>query len=36
MRSPEELDAVDWASLTHAYGCAEDVPALVRALYSGV
>jgi hypothetical protein len=34
MRSPEELDAVDWASLTHAYGGAEDVPHLVRSLYS--
>lgn len=34
MGSPEELDAVDWASLTHAYGSAEDVPHLVRALYS--
>ncbi|ARP73045.1 hypothetical protein LK07_28335 [Streptomyces pluripotens] len=34
MRSPEDLGAVDWASLTHAYGGAADVPQPVRALYS--
>jgi hypothetical protein len=34
MRPPEELDTVDWAALTHAYGSAEDVPDLIRALYS--
>ncbi|MFC1411389.1 HEAT repeat domain-containing protein [Streptacidiphilus sp. N1-12] len=34
MRSPEELDTLDWASLTHAYGPAEDVPEQVRSLYS--
>ncbi|MCM0673679.1 hypothetical protein NCC78_02995, partial [Micromonospora phytophila] len=33
MRAPDDLDAVEWAALTHAYGGAEDVPALVRALY---
>ncbi len=30
----ERLDTVDWASLTHAYGPATDVPALLRALLS--
>jgi hypothetical protein len=29
------LDSVDWKSLRHAYGSAEDVPALLRALASG-
>ncbi|MFI6053213.1 hypothetical protein ACIBCO_24410 [Streptomyces violascens] len=33
MRSPAELDDVQWRSLTHAYGSAEDVPGLIRALY---
>lgn len=33
MRSPAELDAVPWHTLTHAYGSAEDVPELIRALY---
>ncbi|MGI5242318.1 hypothetical protein [Dactylosporangium sp. CA-139066] len=28
------LDEVDWAGLTHAYGPADDVPALIRALLS--
>jgi hypothetical protein len=30
----EELDKVDWASLTHAYGEATDVPPLLRSLLS--
>lgn len=30
----EGLDAVDWASLTHAYGEATDVPGLLRSLLS--
>lgn len=30
-----ELGAVDWASLSHAYGSAEDVPAQLRALAAG-
>lgn len=30
----EHLDRVDWANLTHAYGSAEDVPAMIRALDS--
>jgi hypothetical protein len=34
MRPPEELPSVDWPALTHAYGGADDVPDLVRALYS--
>ncbi|GAB3845665.1 hypothetical protein ACFPIJ_38535 [Dactylosporangium cerinum] len=34
MRTPDELDTVDWTALTHAYGPAEDVPDLVRALYN--
>ncbi|WP_030848041.1 hypothetical protein [Streptomyces sp. NRRL F-4474] len=34
MRSPAELDAVDWHDLTHAYGPAADVPDLIRALYA--
>ncbi|MFC0031944.1 hypothetical protein ACFFMM_20715 [Micromonospora chaiyaphumensis] len=29
-----DLDGIDWASLTHAYGSAEDVPALIRDLRS--
>ncbi|MFE1290476.1 hypothetical protein [Streptomyces sp. NPDC058751] len=33
MRSPAELDDVRWSELTHAYGPAEDVPELIRALY---
>ncbi|SFD48895.1 hypothetical protein [Streptomyces aidingensis] len=33
MKSPAELDTVQWQSLTHAYGSAEDVPELIRALY---
>ncbi|MGR6968152.1 hypothetical protein ACU639_00770 [Streptomyces cynarae] len=33
MRSPDELDNVQWHALTHAYGSAEDVPELIRALY---
>ncbi|MFJ3762185.1 hypothetical protein [Streptomyces sp. NPDC090080] len=33
MRPPAELDLVQWHSLTHAYGSAEDVPQLIRALY---
>jgi hypothetical protein len=28
----EHLDAIDWATLSHAYGSAEDVPALIRNL----
>ncbi|GEC08323.1 hypothetical protein SSP24_59780 [Streptomyces spinoverrucosus] len=35
MKSPAELDAVQWHTLTHAYGSAEDVPELIRALYEG-
>ena len=30
----EEIDNVDWSSLHHAYGTAEDVPGLIRALIS--
>lgn len=33
MRSPAELDRVQWHALSHAYGSAEDVPELIRALY---
>jgi hypothetical protein len=33
MRSPAELDEVQWHALSHAYGPAEDVPELIRALY---
>lgn len=33
MKSPAELDDVPWHTLTHAYGSAEDVPELIRALY---
>ncbi|MBV7699510.1 hypothetical protein [Streptomyces sp. TRM70350] len=35
MKSPAELDAVPWHALTHAYGSAEDVPELIRALHQG-
>ncbi|WP_393082065.1 hypothetical protein [Streptomyces sp. LN704] len=35
MKSPAELDGVPWSALTHAYGSAEDVPELIRALYQG-
>jgi hypothetical protein len=28
----EHLDAIDWATLSHAYGSAEDVPTLIRNL----
>lgn len=35
MRPPADLDDVQWHTLTHAYGTAEDVPALIRALYEG-
>lgn len=31
----DTLDQVDWGSLTHAYGSADDLPALLRALASG-
>ena len=31
---PEEIDTVDWSGLRHAYGSAEDVPALLGALAS--
>jgi hypothetical protein len=31
---PEELDEVDWAGLEHAYGPADDVPEMIRALYA--
>ncbi|MEU4097674.1 HEAT repeat domain-containing protein [Streptomyces sp. NPDC026673] len=34
-RTPEELGAVDWAELWHAYGSARDVPDLIRDLHSG-
>jgi hypothetical protein len=30
----ERLDEVDWAAFSHAYGAAEDVPAMIRALRS--
>ncbi|MFD5619646.1 hypothetical protein [Streptomyces yangpuensis] len=33
MRSPAELDQIQWHDLTHAHGPAEDVPELIRALY---
>ncbi|WP_030267011.1 hypothetical protein [Streptomyces sp. NRRL B-24484] len=33
MRSPDELDGVQWDALDHAYGSAEDVPELIGALY---
>ena len=32
----EGLSNVDWAKLEHAYGPAEDVPDLIRALDSSV
>ncbi|MEU0939048.1 HEAT repeat domain-containing protein [Embleya sp. NPDC005971] len=35
MRSPEELDTIDWPSLYHAYGDGDDVPDRIRALYAG-
>ncbi|MFG1808777.1 hypothetical protein [Streptomyces sp. NPDC049040] len=35
MRSPDELDRVDWHALTHAYGPADNVPGNIRALYWG-
>ncbi|WP_416966666.1 hypothetical protein [Streptomyces sp. 4F14] len=35
MRPPADLDDVQWHTLTHAYGTAEDVPDLIRALYEG-
>ncbi|MFF9483498.1 hypothetical protein [Streptomyces sp. NPDC014676] len=35
MKSPAELDAVRWQTLTHAYGPAVDVPDLIRALHQG-
>lgn len=35
MRTPEVLDDVDWSALRHAYAAADDVPDMVRALYSG-
>ncbi|MEY9967021.1 hypothetical protein ABIA33_005086 [Streptacidiphilus sp. MAP12-16] len=34
MTSPEDLDTVDWSALEHAYGSTEDLPDLIRALYS--
>ncbi|MFF3941485.1 HEAT repeat domain-containing protein [Streptomyces phaeofaciens] len=33
MRSPEELDTVDWPSLHHAYGDAHDVPDWIHAVH---
>jgi hypothetical protein len=33
VRSPEELDTIDWQSLYHAYGDGTDVPDRIRALY---
>ncbi|MGW2269765.1 hypothetical protein [Streptomyces yangpuensis] len=33
MRSPAELDQVQWHDLTHAHGPADDVPELIRALH---
>ncbi|AWW41681.1 hypothetical protein [Streptomyces cadmiisoli] len=33
MKSPAELDDVPWHALTHAYGSADDVPELIKALY---
>jgi HEAT repeat protein len=30
----EQLDKIDWATFSHAYGSAEDVPAMIRALRS--
>lgn len=34
MRAPEELNEVNWATLEHAYGPADDVPEMIRALYA--
>jgi hypothetical protein len=34
MRVPRDLNSIDWASLTHAYGSAEDVPGLLSDLRS--
>ena len=34
MRSPDELGSIDWSALEHAYGPADDVPELIRGLYS--
>ncbi|MFF7251183.1 hypothetical protein ACFZBU_45880 [Embleya sp. NPDC008237] len=31
---PRKIDDIDWASLGHAYGSAEEVPALLRAIGS--
>ena len=31
----KKLDSIDWGSLTHAYGSAEDVPCLLRAIAFG-
>ncbi len=30
-----DLDTVDWAGLTHAYGSAEDIPGVLRAKAAG-
>ncbi|MFI9630720.1 hypothetical protein [Streptomyces sp. NPDC052042] len=35
MRSPAALEDVQWHSLTHAYGSAEEVSELIRALRRG-
>lgn len=32
---PDGIDDIDWATLTHAYGPADDIPALLRAAGSG-
>ena len=32
---PDELDRIPWAELTHAYGPASDVPALLRTVLRG-
>ena len=32
----EQLDEVDWAAFSHAYGSAEDVPAMICALRSKI
>ncbi|MFI0898688.1 hypothetical protein [Streptomyces sp. NPDC020983] len=34
MRPPHELDRVRWQDLTHAYGGADDLPGMLRALYA--
>jgi len=31
----DRLNSIDWKSLGHAYGSADDVPELIRALLSG-